>query len=244
MIEISRGILIPFFGTALGSACVFLMKNQLNIQVRQMMTGLAAGIMTAASMWSLLLPALEQSADNLGRLAFLPAAGGLLSGIVCLLLLDRWMPLEETTSSKMLLFAVTVHNIPEGMAVGVIYAGLLYGSTEITSASAMILATGIAIQNFPEGAIISMPLKAEGVSQHKAFWMGVLSGAVEPIAAVLTLFAAGAVITIMPYLLSFAAGAMLYVVVKELIPEASSNIGVTAFAVGFVIMMILDVALG
>lgn len=210
--------------------------------------GSAAGIMTAASIWSLLLPALEQSADRLGRWAFLPVSGGFLLGIAFLLILDRWIPVEESCSQKMMVLAVTMHNIPEGMAVGVVYAGLLYGGAEITTAAAMVLALGIAIQNFPEGAIISMPLKAEGMNRNKAFWIGVLSGAVEPIAAGLTLFAAGLIIPVMPCLLSFAAGAMIYVVVKELIPQMSeescSNIGVMAFAGGFAVMMMLDVALG
>jgi len=252
MIEISKGILLPFLGTSLGSACVFLMKNQFNKKLKQILTGFAAGIMTAASVWSLLIPALEQSADQLGRLAFLPVSGGFLSGIGFLLLLDRILPLEnlnpDSRSNTMMMLAVTLHNIPEGMAVGVVYAGLLYGGAEITPAAAMVLALGIAIQNFPEGAIISMPLKAEGMKKAKSFWMGVLSGAVEPAAAVLTIFAAGLVIPVMPALLSFAAGAMIYVVIKELIPEMSdennSNTGVLSFSGGFAVMMILDVTLG
>ncbi len=252
MIEISKGILIPFLGTSLGSACVFLMKNQFSLQLKRILMGLAAGIMTAASIWSLLLPALEQSESALGRLAFLPAAGGFLLGIGFLLLLDRFLPVEErqneSRSNTMMMLAVTLHNIPEGMAVGVVYAGLLYGGADITPAAALVLALGIAIQNFPEGAIISMPLKAEGMNKTKSFWMGVLSGAVEPVAAVMTIFAAGLIIPVMPCLLSFAAGAMIYVVVKELIPEMSggtrSNLGVLSFAAGFAVMMILDVALG
>ena len=250
MIEISKGILLPFLGTSLGSACVFLMKNQFSIRLRQILTGFAAGIMTAASVWSLLLPALEQSADTLGRLAFLPAVGGFLLGIGFLLLLDKILPVEnfnpDSRSNTMMMLAVTLHNIPEGMAVGVVYAGLLYGGADITPAGAMVLALGIAIQNFPEGAIISMPLKAEGMKKSKSFWMGVLSGAVEPATAVLTIFAAGLVVPVMPALLSFAAGAMIYVVVKELIPEmgTESDIGVMSFSGGFALMMILDVALG
>ncbi|MBR1530355.1 MAG: ZIP family metal transporter [Oscillospiraceae bacterium] len=252
MIEISKGILLPFLGTSLGSACVFLMKNQFSIKLKQILTGFAAGIMTAASVWSLLIPALEQSSVQLGRLAFLPAAGGFLLGIGFLLLLDQILPLEnlnpDSRSNTMMMLAVTLHNIPEGMAVGVVYAGLLYGGAEITPAAAMVLALGIAIQNFPEGAIISMPLKADGMKKTKSFWMGVLSGAVEPAAAVLTIFAAGLVIPVMPALLSFAAGAMIYVVIKELIPEMSdennSNTGVLSFSGGFAVMMILDVALG
>jgi len=246
MIEISKGILLPFLGTSLGSACVFLMKNQFNLKIRQILTGLAAGIMTAASVWSLLIPALEQSSASLGRLAFLPATGGFLLGIGFLLLLDKFLPVENLNSNAMMMLAVTLHNIPEGMAVGVVYAGLLYGGADITPAGAMVLALGIAIQNFPEGAIISMPLKAEGMKKSKSFWLGVLSGAVEPAAAVLTLFAAGLVVPVMPALLSFAAGAMIYVVVKELIPEmgTESNTGVLSFSGGFALMMILDVALG
>ncbi len=246
MIEISKGILLPFFVISLGSACVFLMKNQFNLKIRQILTGLAAGIMTAASVWSLLIPALEQSSASLGRLAFLPATGGFLLGIGFLLLLDKFLPVENLNSNAMMMLAVTLHNIPEGMAVGVVYAGLLYGGADITPAGAMVLALGIAIQNFPEGAIISMPLKAEGMKKSKSFWLGVLSGAVEPAAAVLTLFAAGLVVPVMPALLSFAAGAMIYVVVKELIPEmgTESNTGVLSFSGGFALMMILDVALG
>ena len=244
MLEISKGILLPFLGTSLGSACVFLMKNQFNLKLKRLLMGFAAGIMTAASVWSLLLPALEQSAA-LGRLAFLPAAGGFLVGIGCLLLLDRILPAE---SSDMMMLSVTLHNIPEGMAVGIVYAGLLYGGSEITPAAAFVLALGIAIQNFPEGAIISMPLKADGMRKLKSFWMGVLSGAVEPVAAVLTIFAASFIIPIMPCLLSFAAGAMIYVVIKELIPEmygeTSPYMSVLSFSGGFALMMILDVAFG
>ena len=244
MLEISKGILLPFLGTSLGSACVFLMKNQFNLNLKRLLMGFAAGIMTAASIWSLLLPALEQS-EALGRLAFLPVTGGFLTGIGCLLVLDRVLPAE---SSDMMMLSVTLHNIPEGMAVGIVYAGLLYGGSEMTPAAAFVLALGIAIQNFPEGAIISMPLQADGMKKLKSFWMGVLSGAVEPAAAVLTLFAAGFIIPVMPCLLSFAAGAMIYVVIKELIPEmygdASPYRGVLSFSGGFAFMMILDVALG
>lgn len=244
MLEISKGILLPFLGTSLGSACVFLMKNQFNLNLKRLLMGFAAGIMTAASIWSLLLPALEQS-EALGRLAFLPVTGGFLTGIGCLLVLDRVLPAE---SSDMMMLSVTLHNIPEGMAVGIVYAGLLYGGSEMTPAAAFVLALGIAIQNFPEGAIISMPLQADGMKKLKSFWMGVLSGAVEPAAAVLTLFAAGFIIPVMPCLLSFAAGAMIYVVIKELIPEMygddSPYRGVLSFSGGFAFMMILDVALG
>lgn len=260
MEEVVYGLLIPFLGTSLGAACVFPMKNTLSLGVQRLLTGFAAGVMTAASVWSLLIPALEQSEETMGRLAFIPAAVGFLLGIAFLLLLDRVIPhmhmnSEESEGPKtklpkniMMLLAVTLHNIPEGMAVGVVYAGILYGGSGMTAAGAFALALGIAIQNFPEGAIISMPLKAEGMSKPKAFAAGVLSGAVEPLGALLTIAAAGLVVPAMPYLLSFAAGAMIYVVVEELIPEMSagehSDIGTVSFAAGFAAMMILDVALG
>ena len=215
--------------------------------------------MVAASIWSLLIPAIEQS-ESMGRLSFLPAFIGFWIGILFLLMLDHLIPhlhvgSEQTEGPKsnlsrtaMMVLAVTLHNIPEGMAVGVMYAGFLAGNTPITAAGALALSIGIAIQNFPEGAIISMPLRAEGESKNRAFWGGVLSGVVEPIGAVLTILAAQLVIPVLPYLLSFAAGAMLYVVVEELIPEMSqgehSNIGTIFFAVGFSVMMVLDVALG
>ena len=223
--ETFYGILIPFLGTSLGAACVFFMKKSLSDRVQRSLTGFAAGVMVAASVWSLLIPAIEQSAA-LGKLS----------------LKSR---LHRTT---MMMLAVTLHNIPEGMAVGVVYAGYLSGSAQITAAGALALSLGIAIQNFPEGAIISMPLHAEGMKKSRAFLDGVLSGAVEPIGAVLTVLAAQLIVPALPYLLSFAAGAMLYVVVEELIPEMSqsthSNIGTVFFAVGFTAMMILDVALG
>ncbi len=255
------GLLIPFLGTALGAACVFFLQKELKISIQRALTGFAAGVMVAASIWSLLVPAIEQAADK-EKLAFLPAFIGFWLGILFLLLLDRIIPhihrnidqLEvegprsRLTRMTMMVLAVTLHNIPEGMAVGVVYAGLLSGSGNITTGGALALAIGIAIQNFPEGAIISMPLYAEGKSKPKSFWLGVLSGAVEPVFGALTILIAGLVVPAMPYLLSFAAGAMLYVVVEELIPEMSagehSNIGVTAFAVGFSLMMALDVALG
>lgn len=227
--------------------------------VQRSLAGFAAGVMVAASIWSLLIPAIEQS-ESMGRLSFLPAFIGFWIGILFLLLLDHLIPhlhvgSEETEGPKsnlsrtaMMVLAVTLHNIPEGMAVGVMYAGFLAGNTPITAAGALALSIGIAIQNFPEGAIISMPLRAEGESKNRAFWGGVLSGVVEPIGAVLTILAAQLVIPVLPYLLSFAAGAMLYVVVEELIPEMSqgehSNIGTIFFAVGFSVMMVLDVALG
>ena len=253
------GILIPFLGTSLGAGCVFFLKKSLSDGIQRALTGFAAGVMVAASVWSLLIPAMEQAAD-LGRLAFFPAAVGFWLGILFLLLLDHLIPhlhqnslqaegpksqLQRTT---MMVLAVTLHNIPEGMAVGVMYAGFLAGNAQITAASALALSIGIAIQSFPEGAIISMPLRAEGMSRRKAFAGGVASGIVEPIGAVLTIIASQLIITALPYLLSFAAGAMLYVVVEELMPELSqgkhSNLGTVFFAVGFSLMMVLDVALG
>ena len=253
------GILIPFLGTSLGAACVFFMKKILSDMVQRSLTGFAAGVMVAASVWSLLIPAMEQSA-GMGKLSFVPAVAGFWIGILFLLGLDHIVPHLHAKSGQtegpksqlrrttMMVLAVTLHNIPEGMAVGVVYAGYLSGSTQITAAGALALSLGIAIQNFPEGTIISMPLRAEGMKKGKAFCGGVLSGAVEPIGAVLTILAAQLVVPALPYLLSFAAGAMLYVVVEELIPEMSqgshSNIGTLFFAVGFSIMMMLDVALG
>ena len=238
------GILIPFIGTTLGAACVFFMKKTLGKSVQRALTGFAAGVMVAASIWSLLIPAIKQS-ENMGDLSFVPAVAGFWIGILFLLTLDHLIPHLHVGSDQA---AVTLHNIPEGMAVGVMYAGFLAGNTQITSTGALALSLGIAIQNFPEGAIISMPLRAEGESKGKAFLGGVLSGVVEPIGAVLTIIAAQLIIPALPYLLSFAAGAMLYVVVEELIPEMSqgqhSNIGTVFFAVGFSLMMILDVALG
>lgn len=258
-LSVCYGIIIPFLGTSTGAACVFFMKKNMSEQLSRILTGFAAGVMVAASVWSLLIPAMEQS-DGMGRLAFVPAVTGFWGGILFLLLLDHVIPhlhqhsnsaegpkskLQRTT---MMVLAVTLHNIPEGMAVGVVYAGYLAGNAKISAAAALALSLGIAIQNFPEGAIISMPLRAEGMKKGKAFCGGVLSGIVEPIGAVLTILAAGVVIPALPYLLSFAAGAMLYVVVEELIPEMSqgkhSNIGTVFFAVGFSVMMMLDVALG
>ena len=253
------GILIPFLGTSLGAACVFFMKRTLSDMVQRSLTGFAAGVMVAASVWSLLIPAMEQAA-GMGKLSFVPAVAGFWIGILFLLGLDHIVPHLHVKSGQtegpksqlrrttMMVLAVTLHNIPEGMAVGVVYAGYLSGSAQITAAGALALSLGIAIQNFPEGAIISMPLRAEGMKKGKAFCGGVLSGVVEPIGAVLTILAAQLVVPALPYLLSFAAGAMLYVVVEELIPEVSqgshSNIGTLFFAVGFSIMMMLDVALG
>ena len=257
--QLAVGLLLPFLGTTLGAACVFFMKGQMKPLVQKMLLGFASGVMVAASVWSLLIPAMDMS-EEMGKYAFIPAAAGFLLGILFLLGMDRAVPhlhmgaecaegpkcsLKKTT---MLVLAVTLHNIPEGMAVGVVFAGMLSQNTEITVAGAFALSVGIAIQNFPEGAIISMPLKSEGTGKGKAFLYGMLSGAVEPVAAVITILLAGFITPVLPYLLSFAAGAMLYVVVEELIPEASegehSNIGTIGFAAGFVLMMILDVALG
>lgn len=259
MLNIIIGILIPFAGTVLGSAFVLFMKGEMNAQLRRALTGFAAGIMVAASVWSLLIPSMDYS-EGMGKFSFIPAAVGFLAGILFLLLLDNVIPhlhfesnsaegikshLKKTT---MLVLAVTLHNIPEGMAVGVVFAGILSGRTEITLSGALALSLGIAIQNIPEGAIISMPLKSEGMSRCKAFLYGVLSGIVEPAGAFLTLAAIFLIVPMLPYLLSFAAGAMMYVVVEELIPETSgephSNIGTIMFSAGFVVMMVLDAALG
>ena len=255
---IAQGVLIPFLGTGLGAAMVFFLKKQISENLQKILTGFAAGVMVAASFWSLLQPALDGSAD-MENLSFLPAAIGFMIGIGFLLLLDEITPhmhmdqQSEGPKSKLkrttkLILAVTLHNIPEGMAVGVVYAGWLAGEPGVTKTGALALALGIAIQNFPEGAIVSMPLRAEGLPKGQTFWYGVLSGAVEPVAAVVTILAASAVVPILPYLLAFAAGAMMYVVVEELIPEMSegkhSNAGTIAFSLGFVLMMILDVALG
>ena len=253
------GLLIPFAGTVLGSAMVFFMKKELDGLVQSALTGFASGVMVAASIWSLIVPALEQ-AEGLGKLSFVPAATGFWIGILFLLFLDSVIPhlhmnAEEAEGPKsklqkttMMVLAVTLHNIPEGMAVGVVFAGFLSGSAPVTAGGALALSLGIAIQNFPEGAIISMPLHSKGKSKFGAFMDGALSGAVEPIGALLTIFAARLFVPAMPYLLSFAAGAMMYVVVEELIPEMSegehSNIGVLMFAFGFTLMMALDVALG
>ncbi len=257
--ELFQGLMIPFAGTALGAACVFVMKKRIDPMIERLLIGFAAGVMVAASVWSLLIPSMDYS-EHMGKLAFIPAAAGFWLGILFLLLLDSVIPhlhlnsdepegrkaqLKKTT---MMVLAVTLHNIPEGMAVGVVYAGYMSGKTEITAMGALALSLGIAIQNFPEGAIISMPLKAEGESKWKAFMHGALSGIVEPAAAFITVMASSAIIPVLPYLLSFAAGAMIYVVVEELIPEMSegrhSNWGTVAFTLGFTVMMALDVALG
>ena len=257
--QIFLGLAIPFLGTTLGAAMVFLMKKKMNKKVEKILLGFASGVMIAASVWSLLIPSIEM-AETQGKVAWIPAAIGFLLGIVFLLVLDSVVPHMHLESEKtegiksklkkttMMVFAVTLHNIPEGMAVGVTFAGALAQNAGITIAGAFALAIGIAIQNFPEGAIISMPLKSEGVSKPKAFLYGTLSGIVEPIGAVITILLTNAVVPILPYLLSFAAGSMIYVVVEELIPESQagehSNIGTIGVAIGFTIMMILDVALG
>lgn len=253
------GLAIPFLGTTLGAAMVFLMKKEMNKKVEKILLGFASGVMIAASVWSLLIPSIEMT-EAKGKVAWIPAAIGFLLGIVFLLVLDSVVPHMHLESEKpegmksklkkttMMVFAVTLHNIPEGMAVGVTFAGALAQNAGITMAGAFALAVGIAIQNFPEGAIISMPLKSEGVSKSRAFLYGTLSGIVEPIGALITILLTNAVVPILPYLLSFAAGAMIYVVVEELIPESQagehSNIGTIGVAIGFTIMMILDVALG
>ena len=252
------GILIPFLGTTLGSACVFFMAKKMNTFLQKVLLGFASGVMVAASIWSLIIPAIDMS-ESLGRFSFVPASVGFLLGIIFLLVLDRVIPhmhLDQKTEGKpshlqkstMLILAVTLHNIPEGMAVGVVFAGAMTNNAQVSLMGAIALAIGIAIQNFPEGAIISMPLRSEGVSKTKAFVYGTLSGAVEPIGALVTILLSRFIVPVLPYLLSFAAGAMIYVVIEELIPEASvgehSNVATIGFAIGFVIMMILDVALG
>ena len=258
--QIFVGIMIPFLGTAAGAFCVFFLRQAMAPRMQKALLGFASGVMVAASVWSLLIPSMDLSA-SMGRLAFVPACGGLLAGMAFLLLMDRVIPHLHMGAEKaegpscslkkstMLVLAVTLHNIPEGMAVGVVFAGMLAENAHITTAAAFALAIGIAIQNFPEGAIISLPLKAENdMSRGKAFLGGMLSGVVEPIAAFLTILLSDLLTPVLPWFLSFAAGAMLYVVVEELIPEASegehSNIGTIGFAVGFALMMVLDVALG
>ena len=259
MKELFWGLMIPFIGTTLGAMTVFLMKNEMNRKTEKLLLGFASGVMIAASVWSLIIPSIDM-AESQGKVAWIPAAIGFLAGIIFLLVLDSLIPHLHLKSDKpegikaklkkttMMVFAVTLHNIPEGMAVGVIFAGTLIQNTGITMAGAFALAIGIAIQNFPEGAIISMPLKSEGMSKTRAFLYGTLSGIVEPIGALITILLTNAVVPVLPYLLSFAAGAMIYVVVEELIPESQSgdhsNIGTIGVAIGFVIMMILDVALG
>ncbi len=257
--EILVGLLIPLLGTTLGSAMVFFMKDKLNQKFQKLLLGFASGVMISASMWSLLIPSIE-IAENQNVISYIPASIGFMLGMLFLLLLDSLIPhlhLDSKTpegikaklkKSTMLVLAVTIHNIPEGMAVGVVFAGVLSQNVAVSLAGAFALSIGIAIQNFPEGAIISMPLKNNGLSKKKSFLLGTLSGVVEPIAAVFTLLLTGVINSALPYLLSFAAGAMIYVVVEELIPEAQtgkhSNIATIGVAVGFVIMMILDISLG
>ena len=253
------GILLPFVGTTLGSACVFLMRKNINKKIKKLLLGFASGVMIAASIWSLLIPSIDMAKES-NIIPYIPASVGFILGMLFLLLLDKLVPhihLESTEpegiksslkKTTMLVLAVTLHNIPEGMTVGVVFAGMLAQNTGITLAGAFALSIGIAIQNFPEGAIISMPLKSEGMSKIKSFWYGTLSGIVEPIAAILTICLSQIVVPILPYLLSFAAGAMIYVVIEELVPEikseGSSSVGIFGVAIGFVLMMILDVALG
>lgn len=258
--EVAAGLLLPFLGTSLGAACVFFLKNELNPKIQKALLGFASGVMVAASVWSLLIPAMDMS-EEMGKFAFIPAAAGFALGMGFLFLMDMVIPhlhmgAEQSEGPKcslkkttMLVLAVTLHNIPEGMAVGVVFSGALLSSQDIGLAGAFALSIGIAIQNFPEGAVISLPLRSEeGMSRRKAFLYGVLSGVVEPLGALVTILLSSFITPVLPYLLAFAAGAMLYVVVEELIPEASqgdhSNLGTLGFAAGFVLMMILDVALG
>ena len=258
--ELFSGIMIPFLGTTLGAASVFFLKQEIRPLIQKALLGFASGVMVAASVWSLLIPSMDLS-EGLGKFAFVPAAVGFLMGIFFLLAMDKLIPhlhLGETKpegrnsnlkKTTMLVLAVTLHNIPEGMAVGVVFAGMLADNVEISFAGAMALSIGIAVQNFPEGAIISLPLRSEnGVGKGKAFAYGTLSGAVEPLGALITVLLFRFINPVLPYLLAFAAGAMIYVVVEELIPEASegehSNIGTIGFAAGFTLTMVLDVALG
>lgn len=258
VLQIVQGLAIPFLGTVLGAACVFFMRNQMSQNLKRGLLSFAAGVMVAASVWSLLLPAISAS-ESMGKLAFIPATVGFWAGILFLFVLDKITPhlhlgsatpegpkakLKRTT---MLTLAVTLHNLPEGMAVGIVFAGWLSGNVAITLSGAFALTIGIAIQNFPEGAVVSLPLRAEGASRKKAFALGALSGAVEPVGALITLLAAEALSPFMPYLLSLAAGAMIYVVIEEMLPEVSEgehfDAGTILFAVGFTLMMVLDSAL-
>lgn len=258
--EIILGVMIPFIGTALGAASVFFLKGEIGEKLQKVLTGFAAGVMVAAAVWSLLIPAMDMCGD-MGKLSFLPALIGLLLGMGFLLLMDSIVPHLHVGSNEpegkkgsklkrttMLMLAVTIHNFPEGAACGAIFAGVLTGETSVSMAGAIALSLGIAIQNIPEGAIISLPLRSEGYSRWKAFGNGALSGIVEPLGAIAAIMLASLVTPILPYMLAFAAGAMLYVVVEELIPETSqgkhSNLGTIAFALGFAVMMVLDVALG
>lgn len=257
--EILQGIIIPFIGTLSGAACVYFLKNELSTFLQRSLSGFAAGVMIAASVWSLIIPAIDQS-EWMGKLSFIPAFIGFWLGVLFLLFLDHAIPHIHAATNEaegpevklsrntMLILAVTLHNIPEGMAVGAVYSGFLSGNSTISAMSAMALAIGIAIQNFPEGAIVTMPLLKEGYSKFKAFMFGIVSGIAEILGAVVTIMLTNVIVPVMPYMLSFAAGAMVYVVVEELVPEACegehSNIGTIAFALGFSIMMVLDIALG
>lgn len=257
--EILQGIIIPFIGTLSGAACVYFLKNELSTFLQRSLSGFAAGVMIAASVWSLIIPAIDQS-EWMGKLSFIPAFIGFWLGVLFLLFLDHAIPHIHASTNEaegpkvklsrntMLILAVTLHNIPEGMAVGAVYSGFLSGNSTISAMSAMALAIGIAIQNFPEGAIVTMPLLKEGYSKFKAFMFGIVSGIAEILGAVVTIMLTNVIVPVMPYMLSFAAGAMVYVVVEELVPEACegehSNIGTIAFALGFSIMMVLDIALG
>ena len=259
LIEAASAVMLPFVGTTLGAACVYFLKGEMNRTLQRMLTGFAAGVMVAASVWSLIIPAMEAS-SHMGRLAFLPAFVGVWAGFLFLLALDQFIPHLHLNSdcpegapcalgkSTMMVLAVALHNLPEGMAVGVVVAGWLTGSETISVSAALALSLGIALQNLPEGAIISMPLKSNGMKRSRAFGWGVLSGIVEPLGAVITIALANVLVPVLPYLLTFSAGAMLYVVVEELIPEMSegehSHIGTVLFAVGFSVMMVLDVVLG
>ncbi len=258
-LETISAVMLPFLGTTLGAACVYFLKGEMNRNLQRILMGFAAGVMVAASVWSLIIPAMEQS-EHMGKLAFVPALVGVWAGFLFLLALDQFIPHLHLNSdcpegapcnlgkSTMMVLAVALHNLPEGMAVGVVVAGWLTGYETISVSGALALSIGIALQNLPEGAIISMPLKSGGMKRSHAFGWGVLSGVVEPIGAILTILLANFVVPILPYLLTFSAGAMLYVVVEELIPEMSegehSNLGTIFFALGFTLMMVLDVALG
>lgn len=259
MLEILQGVLMPLLGTVLGSACVFFVKGELPRSVQRGLTGFAAGVMVAASIWSLIITAIEQ-AENMGKFAFVPAVVGFVLGIAFLMILDKAVPHLHMNcdiaegpkcalkKSSMLVLALALHNLPEGMAVGVVIAGSMTENTGISVAAVTALSIGIAIQNFPEGAIISMPLKSGGMSKGKAFFLGALTGLVEPLGALITILVSGWILPVLPYLLSFAAGAMMYVVVEELIPEMSegehSHVGIILFTIGFAVMMALDVVLG
>ena len=244
------GILIPFFGTCLGSFFVFFLKKEINPNFQKIMTGFASGVMIAASIWSLIIPSVEMAESNY-KMVWIPAVVGLLLGVIFLIFVNRISDRIQNSSGKginMLMFSVTLHNIPEGMAVGVCFASVLSGNVGVSLLSAIILALGIAIQNIPEGAIISMPMKLDGVSKKKAFLTGVMSGVVEPIASLITIALINVIVPLLPFLLSFAAGAMIYVVFEELVPEMhdgnKSFWGIISVIIGFSVMMILDITLG